>query len=264
MKNKTAWIIVILLMCTAMFHLTACDLIDKITGKDDKPVEEVDLSEFENFDEEFSDDGSEYDRDEYYDQDDESTVYYDEESDDDVSPDAQSSQDDTDDSWESISDSDPGDSGSDEGAQDHYGPAAAARDKKNAGGSDSALNEEFGEYTGPGPSGYDRKNLNKQSGRGDEGNDSAYIISGSDRELLDKNDLKNMSDEQLRLAINEIYARHGRKFKSSDLQDYFNSRSWYSPKYEPDEFDRKQTSILSDVELKNLQILTAIRSERGN
>ena len=103
-----------------------------------------------------------------------------------------------------------------------------------------------------------------ESGPVDEENSNTYIIDDSDKVILEKKNLMNMSDEELRLAINEIYARHGRKFKSSDLQEYFNSKPWYSPKYDPDEFDRKQTSILSDVELKNLETLTTIRKERGN
>ena len=91
-----------------------------------------------------------------------------------------------------------------------------------------------------------------------------YVIAGSDTEILDKNSVKNLSDEDLRLAINEIYARHGRKFKSEELQKYFDNKAWYTPKYEPDEFDKKQNSILNDVEKKNLKTLTEIRSERGN
>ena len=91
-----------------------------------------------------------------------------------------------------------------------------------------------------------------------------FIIEDSGIEIIDKDSAKQLSDEELRLAINEIYARHGRKFKSSDLQEYFDSKSWYEPKYEPDEFDKKQKTILSDVEIKNLETLTAIRKERGN
>lgn len=40
-------------------------------------------------------------------------------------------------------------------------------------------------------------------------------------------DYSNVSKEQLRLFRNLIYARNGYIFKSSDLQKYFNSCSWY-------------------------------------
>ena len=258
MKNRRSLIIILSFMCAAAFGLSACNLIDKIKGKDSAPVaEEVDLSEFEDFDvdpSEFDEDFEDTDEDGSQ-QDD--TAYYDETMEEDEPPmrEEPPQRDEPDeDSWESISDEpsprDNKEGGSDDGAQDHYGPAAAARDKKNGSGGGGASEVDSGEYNGP----------------GDEGNgkDNSYIIAGSDKEILDKKSLKKLSDEDLRLAINEIYARHGRKFKSAELQEYFNSKSWYKPQYDPDEFDKKQTDILSNVELKNLQTLTAIRSERGN
>ncbi|MCR4657001.1 MAG: YARHG domain-containing protein [Lachnospiraceae bacterium] len=89
-----------------------------------------------------------------------------------------------------------------------------------------------------------------------------YIISDSDSELISRDSLKKLSDEDLRLAINEIYARHGRKFKSRELQDYFDSKDWYTPRYEPEEFDKKQNSLLNEIELKNLKTMTAERDSR--
>ncbi len=42
-------------------------------------------------------------------------------------------------------------------------------------------------------------------------------------------DFYEVSDAQLRRYRNEIYARHGRQFKSKDLRRYFNAQSWYRP-----------------------------------
>ena len=90
-----------------------------------------------------------------------------------------------------------------------------------------------------------------------------YVISGSDKEYLSPDSIKSMDDKALRLAINEIYARHGRKFNDKELQEFFNGKDWYSPKYSPDEFDKKQNSILNDVEKENIKVLTAERKRRG-
>lgn len=60
------------------------------------------------------------------------------------------------------------------------------------------------------------------------------------------------------LAINEIYARHGRKFNDKKLQNYFETCSWYNGIIEPDEFDE---SVLSSVEKQNLQLLARYREE---
>lgn len=67
-------------------------------------------------------------------------------------------------------------------------------------------------------------------------NQDGYIFADSDSRYLTITDLQQLSDEELRLARNEIYARRGRKFKDSYLQNYFNGCSWYNGTIEPDDF----------------------------
>jgi hypothetical protein len=43
------------------------------------------------------------------------------------------------------------------------------------------------------------------------------------------NDVAFMSNADLRIMRNEIYARHGYIFKSKDLRNYFLSQGWYEP-----------------------------------
>lgn len=64
--------------------------------------------------------------------------------------------------------------------------------------------------------------------------DDTYIFPNSDTEYLTKSDLSGMSKSEINLAKNELYARHGRKFKSKELQEYFESKDWYVPKYSPE------------------------------
>ncbi len=87
---------------------------------------------------------------------------------------------------------------------------------------------------------------------------SEYVLPGSDQRNLTAEEISGLSADQLRLAINEIYARHGRKFTSEDLQQYFNSKSWYSGTVEPDQFSE---SVLNQFEKDNLALLTARRDE---
>jgi hypothetical protein len=49
-----------------------------------------------------------------------------------------------------------------------------------------------------------------------------------DRQLTEA-DLSGMDKSTLRLARNEIFARHGYKFKSDDLTAYFSQFAWYNP-----------------------------------
>ena len=90
-----------------------------------------------------------------------------------------------------------------------------------------------------------------------------YIIADSGTKLLSDADISGLSAKQLNYAKNEIYARHGRKFDSKELQDYFNSKSWYNGQYEPDDFDKESDSILSDVEKKNAEFLKDAEQAAG-
>lgn len=82
---------------------------------------------------------------------------------------------------------------------------------------------------------------------------SEYIIPDSDRRLLGYDDVKNLSLQEINYAKNEIYARHGRRFKSPELQNYFNSKSWYSGTIAPENFSE---SMLSNVEQQNAKYLS--------
>ena len=58
--------------------------------------------------------------------------------------------------------------------------------------------------------------------------------------------------QEINYAKNEIYARHGRQFASKELQDYFNSKSWYNGTISPSSFNE---SVFNDYERKNIQTL---------
>lgn len=83
-----------------------------------------------------------------------------------------------------------------------------------------------------------------------------YIISYSSDVLLTSSDIQGLSKQQLRYARNEIYARHGRKFQSQDLRNYFNSKSWYQGVIEPSNFNDK--TMLTSIEYKNVQFLKSV------
>ena len=86
-----------------------------------------------------------------------------------------------------------------------------------------------------------------------------YVLPTSDFAYLTDADVAGLSREQIRLAINEIYARHGRIFQTEDLNQYFSSKSWYVPLYTADEFTAMEEILLNDYERANIQFLAAIR-----
>lgn len=82
--------------------------------------------------------------------------------------------------------------------------------------------------------------------------DSDYILEGSDSRYITKDEIENFSEADLRLAKNEIYARHGRIFDSEDLKDYFESKSWYKGTVNPDDFDE---GVLNKYEKANIDLI---------
>ncbi len=84
------------------------------------------------------------------------------------------------------------------------------------------------------------------------GGSSEYILPNSSSEYLTQSDLEGMDEYALQMAINEIYARHGRKFKTQSIQDYFDSMSWYTPTVEADAFD---DSVFNEYEHANVDLM---------
>jgi hypothetical protein len=79
-----------------------------------------------------------------------------------------------------------------------------------------------------------------------------YIFPESDTKRLTESEIANLTYEQLRLARNEIYARHGFLFKSEDLQTYFNQKSWYQK-------DASYDGVtLSEIEKSNVDLIKSL------
>lgn len=82
-----------------------------------------------------------------------------------------------------------------------------------------------------------------------------YILPDSDKKLVTEEELKGLTQEELRIARSEITARHGRIFRDPTLDAYFRSKEWYKPSLEPDEFDSQSGKILNKYEKKNIAII---------
>lgn len=91
-------------------------------------------------------------------------------------------------------------------------------------------------------------------------NNGGFIFPNSDSSYLSNAQVSALSDNDLQLAINEIYARRGRIFKDASLNAYFNSQSWYEGKYTAEEFEKNVK--FNTYEQKNLQLLINERRSR--
>lgn len=90
--------------------------------------------------------------------------------------------------------------------------------------------------------------------------DSEYLLPDSDSRYLTEDDLAGFTAEQCRLARNEIYARHGRRFKDPVLQRYFDSLSWYDGTIEPDAFN---DNVFNSYERANCSLIIDYEREHG-
>ena len=79
-----------------------------------------------------------------------------------------------------------------------------------------------------------------------------YILPLSSSAYLSESDLDGMSADEVQMAINEIYARHHRKFVIQSIQDYFNAKSWYSGTVEAADFD---VSVMNVYEGANINLM---------
>jgi len=86
-----------------------------------------------------------------------------------------------------------------------------------------------------------------------------YILPTSSTAYLTSSDLTGMTADELQMAINEIYARHGRRFSTASIQEYFDSKSWYSGTISPENFD---TSVLNSYETSNINLLLQTKEAR--
>lgn len=107
--------------------------------------------------------------------------------------------------------------------------------------------------------GEDASALNAQKEKEDKENKD-YIFYDSDSRFLTKKDLKGLTKKELSYARNEIYARHGRIYQSEELNEYFNSKDWYEPIYEADDFS---DDMLNEYEKENAKFILKYEKEKG-
>jgi uncharacterized protein YegL len=87
-----------------------------------------------------------------------------------------------------------------------------------------------------------------------------YVIPYSNVRYVTAATLDQLTQEQLRLARNEIYARRGRLFNDQYLQSYFNGKSWYHGTIAPNAFSE---SMFNDYERTNAYFIANYERLKG-
>lgn len=83
---------------------------------------------------------------------------------------------------------------------------------------------------------------------GEEAED-AYVLPESNEKELSADELRDLGEDRLRIARNEIYARYGRSFQDEALAQYFQKKAWYCQSETIDD------TVISETELANRDLI---------
>lgn len=92
--------------------------------------------------------------------------------------------------------------------------------------------------------------IRHQSGNG-------YILEYSNSTELTRADIDYLSQYEVKLAVYEIFARHGKIFSDQALNEYFQAFNWYHPSSDFDD------SVLNEYEKHNLDLLVSYQRSMG-
>ncbi len=90
-----------------------------------------------------------------------------------------------------------------------------------------------------------------------------YIFENSDTVLLTDSDLSGKDLNTVRVALHEIYARHGRTFTNGAIQAYFDSKSWYSRLGSNSGDIHFDESVLNETERENVKTIVQYMIQKG-
>ncbi len=94
--------------------------------------------------------------------------------------------------------------------------------------------------------------------------ETGYILPQSATKYLTEEDIAHLTMKGCCYARNEIYARHDRQFQAVELQDYFNSRDWYTGRIDPVSFtDEYSKTVFNDYEFYNANFLWKYETDHG-
>lgn len=93
----------------------------------------------------------------------------------------------------------------------------------------------------------------------DASGEAGIIFPDSSERLLTEAEVSALSDEDLRSAINEMYARKGYIFKDDTIRAYYEQYDWYTPSVAPGDFKQ---SMFTETELANVELMQKVRDSR--
>lgn len=101
---------------------------------------------------------------------------------------------------------------------------------------------------------------NSSSGQNStQGDPSEYLIPDVVSRYISEEEIAGFSLNDIQAAINEMFARHGRVFKTAEIASYFQTKSWYQP--DASKTDDQINAEFNDYEKANEKMLEKRRDE---
>lgn len=72
--------------------------------------------------------------------------------------------------------------------------------------------------------------------------------SGCSSQIIKTTQIKNLSIDEIRYLMNDLFARRGYKFKSGEIDFYFSNKEWYKP------IDDNNKIVYNETEKKNIKV----------
>ncbi len=102
----------------------------------------------------------------------------------------------------------------------------------------------------------DDSSSGSSSGGSSTATSSGYIFPNSSTKKLTRSQILKVAKSKWGYARNEIYARHGYRFKSSKYKKYFANKTWYKP-------GSFSTGELNSIEWYNMDLIKSMEIEYG-
>ncbi len=87
---------------------------------------------------------------------------------------------------------------------------------------------------------------------------SEYLFPESNRVLLTEADIAECDRNTLKLGRNEIFARHGYIFQTTEVAEYFEAKPWYHGTTPGERFD---SNLFNGIELQNIDFLAVAQKK---
>lgn len=86
--------------------------------------------------------------------------------------------------------------------------------------------------------------------------EEGFLFAYSDTSKIPQRELEKLTQRELSIARNEIYARHGHAFDSVELQEYFDEKDWYS-----NHGKKYDYTTFPDIEKENIDTIKEVEND---